>query len=130
MGRGVQVIQSRVMESSERASKMVPLAQEKVKEELLVAEEEEVDNDDTTATNNHLLGSVNDFEELPIEYQVNFNHILNFSFILLVPINLCAHHELSPRPAFLFQNSPELNFSSFTGERFTDVKKVYPIFES
>lgn len=42
-------------------------------------EEEEVvvveNNDATTATNNPLLGSVNDFEELPIEHQVNFNHL-------------------------------------------------------
>ena len=64
-----------------------------------------------------------------LKYQVNFQHKLNFSFILLVPINLCANHELSPRPTFLFQNSPELHFSSFTCERFTDVKKVYPIFK-
>ena len=41
-------------------------------------EEEEVEenNDDASSSNKNLLGSVvNDFEELPIEYQVNFNHL-------------------------------------------------------
>ena len=64
-----------------------------------------------------------------LKYQVNLQHKLNFCFILLVPINLCANHELSPRPAFLFQNPPKLHLSSFTCERFTDVKKVDPIFK-
>jgi hypothetical protein len=34
-----------------------------------------VEEDNDASSNKNLLGSVNDFEELPIEYQVNFNHL-------------------------------------------------------
>jgi hypothetical protein len=43
----------------------------------IVDDEEEVvvEENNDASSNKNLLGSVNDFEELPIEYQVNFNHL-------------------------------------------------------
>ena len=48
---------------------------------------------------------------------------------LLVPINLSADYKLPSGPSFLLDNPPKLHLSPLTGEGFTDVKKINPIFK-
>ena len=62
-------------------------------------------------------------------YKINLKQNFSLLSLLLVPINLWTNYELSPRPAFLFENSSKLHLCSFAGERLTDVKEIDPIFK-